>query len=460
MTIELGSIPGTDLFFGVGLKKVVLDEKTMATHKHIIGTTGTGKSKTLEAIYLQCLRKGQPVTLIDPHGSSAESILQSLIGLGYYKDPKMYERVLYVEFNDSDVVFPFSMTALPFAKEWEIPELVTESFDRAYFSADMVDSVTNFNRLMKLGVRLLVANNQPITTMEELLVNKKYRETLYPRLSDPQDHSFWVHYYDALDPFHRTQFSNATLTRIQLLRLSEILKHACSQPTNGLDVRKILDEGISVIVNLGNVKDRHTKRLLGCFITHAYEVAAMSRPPYTGLSHQLLIDEFVLFAAQNPESLTDMLEQTRKYQLFLTLCHQTWSQASDKLSGSIQNTGVRISFRNGEKDAPLEAKIFASFDPTQVKSVSPSGYTQYSSVQEQTAKWEDTLRNIPDRHAVVKIGTSKPVLMQTVTVPSFNVSPQEVEKVKQEYYRRYYVAKPQGVNQSVPPSPNGRRAQP
>src|SRR5688572_27658038 len=67
------------------------------THAHVIGVSGSGKSRFLAGFYLSLLRRGLPATLIDPHGDLAKLVLSHLIASGTYRRPDAYERVIYLD---------------------------------------------------------------------------------------------------------------------------------------------------------------------------------------------------------------------------------------------------------------------------------------------------------------------------------------------------------------------------
>ena len=134
----------------------------------------------------------------------------------------------------------------------------------------------------------------------------------------------------------------STLRRVFLLTFSPTLRYALGQERNALDFRAHMDQGISVVYNLGGL-DEDTQRFLGCLLTVGYEVAALSRadlPEEARSPYHLIMDEFSMFSAQSEEALARVLSLARKYGLFLTLAHQTWSQLSSRLQGALQNTGV------------------------------------------------------------------------------------------------------------------------
>jgi hypothetical protein len=62
-----------------------------------------------------------------------------------------------------------------------------------------------------------------------------------------------------------------------------------------------------------------------------------------------------------------MLSLTRKYDLFLVMAHQTWSQASGRLRGALQHVGVETTFRLGREDAQRSAPMLGQVDPLSIK---------------------------------------------------------------------------------------------
>ena len=57
-------------------------------------------------------------------------------------------------------------------------------------------------------------------------------------------------------------------------------------------------------------------------------------------------------------SFADMLSETRKYRLNLTLAHQYWSSLRELLAAVLGNVGTLITFRTGAADAEYLAREF------------------------------------------------------------------------------------------------------
>jgi hypothetical protein len=57
-------------------RPVVLTDKERSRHIHVLGSIGTGKSKLLEYMIRQDIRRRRGLCLIDPHGTLADAVEQ------------------------------------------------------------------------------------------------------------------------------------------------------------------------------------------------------------------------------------------------------------------------------------------------------------------------------------------------------------------------------------------------
>ena len=76
--------------------RVFLKDEARKHHCHIIGGTGTGKSKLMEYMIRQDIRNGKGVCLIDPHGSLYEPVLKWVVANGFK------HRLVVVDPNEKD----------------------------------------------------------------------------------------------------------------------------------------------------------------------------------------------------------------------------------------------------------------------------------------------------------------------------------------------------------------------
>jgi hypothetical protein len=287
------------------------------THWHVIGTSGSGKSFFLAQLFLSLTQRGLPVTLIGPHGDLAKLVLSHLVGQGRYKDTATYERIVYLDLpagERQERYLPFNplLQDLP---AHTIASNFKEAMHRAF--PELSQGAAIFDTLLPRALRVLLANNLPLTSLEPFLWDEAFRTPLLKRFADPAITNYFTHVYTDLRRSEQVTYAGSVLRRAALLTDLPILRYSFSQPENALPFRRIMDQGQSVIINL-SLRELEAARLLGCLLTVGYEQAALSRAgEERRQNYHLIIDEFHSFATNSAQAFASMLSQTRKYGLFL-----------------------------------------------------------------------------------------------------------------------------------------------
>src|SRR5947209_632092 len=86
----------------------------LAKHKHIMGTTGVGKSKFNAHIATSLILQGIPCSVVDPHADLVHDILGFLSCRGFFNRPNAHTKLWYVEFARADRVIPFNILKQPY----------------------------------------------------------------------------------------------------------------------------------------------------------------------------------------------------------------------------------------------------------------------------------------------------------------------------------------------------------
>jgi len=137
------------------------------------------------------------------------------------------------------------------------------------------------------------------------------------------------------------------------------------QPKSTISIRRIMDKGKILIVNLSKGRmGAEPAHLLGALFVSAFAQAAESR---VDIAHghrrdfALYVDEFQNFAT---DSFADILSEARKWGLGLVLSHQFLSQLPHNLRQAVLgNVGTLIAFRVGAEDAEALRMDFGFHDP-------------------------------------------------------------------------------------------------
>ena len=439
-------------------RTVRLPLEELAGHMHIIGTTGSGKSRFLANLVLHLLEQRQPLTLFDPHGDLARLVLAQLVARGFYKETEAYERLLYLDLPAAERqgrYLPFNVLrqSLP---PHSLAANIKEAFHRAWPSL-AEGQAPMFDTLLQDGVKVLISNDEPLTRLYRLLSDRSYRQLLLQREEDPDVQRFFSDQFDRLPPRDQVHQAGSALRRAHLLTFSPALRHSLGQQENLLDFRRLIDEGRSLIINLA-LPESDARRLLGCLMTVSAEQAALSRSEIPaverGPSHFLVLDEWSEFASSSSEALSRMLDLTRKVGLFAVLAHQTWSQTGGRIRGALQNVGTEIAFRLGREDAEYTARRFGQVDSESIKHeiVNPQaaerGHPLFEPLLEQWERWVQTFQRLPDRHLFLRQQDGRLRQLQALPVIDPAGISDELAMVEASYLQRYF--QPLRSMESVP----------
>ena len=154
------------------------------------------------------------------------------------------------------------------------------------------------------------------------------------------------------------------LNKVGAFTANPIIRNIIGQPKSSFDIRKIMDEGKILVVNLSKgLIGEDNAGILGAFLVTKVQLAAMSRSDIPDVKDRrpfyLYVDEFQNFAT---DSFAVILSEARKYGLNLTVANQYVAQMTDAVRDAVfGNVGTTISFRVSADDAPMLVK---QFEPT------------------------------------------------------------------------------------------------
>jgi Type IV secretion-system coupling protein DNA-binding domain len=435
---------GTSRFLLFCNRTIRISPRQARAHMHVLGKTGSGKSYFLAGLFLSMYEAGMPATLIDPHGDLAEMVLGHLVQRGVYADPASYERLIYLDLPAAAAqgrYLPFNYLQQPY-DDHAMAELVAEAARRAW--PELATGAPTFENILKHSVIALRQNHQPLTRLADLLVDRDYREKLLRNVTDEQVVRF---FHLRMDNWGRDEahMKESTLNRADLLTLSPVLRHSLGAPENRLSFRQLIDSGRSLIVNLA-LPHPDARRLFGCLLTVGMESAALSRADNLSerTPHHLIIDEFSQFMAQSETSLTRMLSETRKYQLFCVMAHQNWSQASERLKGALQNVGIEAILKSGRMDAEFSARNFGTVNPMEVKHLvddekaEERTHPSYLSLAEQWEYYVQQIQHLRVGEAFFRLMDDSVHKLRTQQLPALKVASRQLRGVRQKYLDQYF----------------------
>ena len=335
-------------------------------HVYIIGKTGMGKSVLLENMAAQDIMNGNGIAFIDPHGSTAETLLD-------YVPKERIQDVIY--FAPFDIDNPVSFNVIEdvgYEKRHLVVSGLMAAFKKIW--ADQWSARMEYI-LQNVLLSLVEYPGATLIDVNRMLIDKDFRKEVVAHTTDPLVKSFWVDEFAKYTDRYTQEATPAIQNKIGQFVSNPLIRNIIGQQKSSFDFRKAMDEKKIIIMNLSKGRMGETNaQLIGSMLIVKIYLAAMSRADVSAEDMRMLpnfyfyVDEFQSFAN---ETFADILSESRKYKLNLTIAHQYIFQMPEEVQKAVfGNVGTMIIFRVGGEDAAaLETEFMPVFTPEDMVSL-------------------------------------------------------------------------------------------
>jgi hypothetical protein len=323
-------------------------------HMYVIGKSGMGKSTMLENMAIQDIQNGEGFAFIDPHGSTAEKLLD-------FVPKERVKDVLYLAPFDVDNPIGFNiMEDVGYDQRHKVVAGLMGTFERIWkdtWSARMQYILQN------TLLALLEYPGSTIIDVNRMLINKAFRDDVIKHIGDPVISSFWKEEFANFTDSYAREATPAIQNKIGQFISNPLIRNIVGQPVSSFDVREMMDSKKILIINLSKGRmGESNAALLGSMLVIKIYLAALSRaedaaavqakhPPF-----YFYVDEFQSVVN---EAFANILSEARKYKLSLIIAHQYIEQMEEEVRNAIfGNVGTTIMFRVGPIDAEFLKTVF------------------------------------------------------------------------------------------------------
>lgn len=293
----------------------------------IFGEIGSGKSSILRLLMLQDMQAGRGFMLIENHNELSREVLSMI-------PPSEYHRVVYVSlrslktfgktlrFNPLECDEPTNagMVAVNF----------TECLARAFSDSwgARVDTCARNGALAVIGT-----SGNTIGIMLRLLTDKDYRDSFASRIKNRQARDFFLKVYDDQYP---KEAGGVIFNKLNKMMTIPEMDALFNTPHSSLDFKKIIDDGMYVILDFGGLPNDMVQFLGNVFMHLFYtNYRARTKNDGTGKGYKhfnLYLDEVQTFS---PSMIRELLNTVRKYGIKATVATQSVSALDRDLADEI-----------------------------------------------------------------------------------------------------------------------------
>lgn len=341
---------------------VCLHEKRKARHIYIIGVSGSGKSVLLLHLIAHDILNGHSFSVFDLRGDLINAILELLAG---YVEPSLVQFFDLREKLRPTGFHPLQGSGEPYFRAFNVFDAIAESSDS--WGPQLAETLRN-------GLLLLSVSGCPLTDLERLFYDARFRRALITKTTEGRLHSYWSR-FDEMSPDRQAALAAPVLNKISILYSTESLRRLFGNP-NPVDLGAHLNRRGSVTLASLAVDELHSAGVM----TGSLLLSSICREIFARVdvpeSHRnpvrLYVDEFENFGMKEFESI---LAEGRRFKLSAVLAHQTLAQLTPKMRSIILgNAGTIIAFRTSREDAAVISRHITG-DPKALELADlPTGY--------------------------------------------------------------------------------------
>ena len=349
---------GNNIFRGK-VKAICYQRDDRRRHTYILGQTGSGKSWLMVRMLIQDIYNGDGVCFIDPHGETAEMILERI-------PPERADDVIY--FNAGDFERPFGLNIMEYYNEQHKHQIVNsfialllKMFDphnQGYAGPAFQQAVRNSM------LTAMSAEGSTLIEVVRMLQDEKWvQEKWLPIIKDELVRRYWTDQVAKTDQKTKSESLGYFISKFDKFTTNLAIRNIIGQSQSSFDFREVMDKGKILIVNLskGALGDENMS-FLGLILVQKLLAAALSRENVAQEQRKdffFYADEFQNFTT---DEFASILSEARKYRLNLTLAHQYIGQLPENIKSAVfGNVGTLFITRCSNEDAQFLEPQFETY---------------------------------------------------------------------------------------------------
>lgn len=375
----------------VSKRHLQMSNSRRAMHIAILGKTGSGKSSFMRYAAAQDVGAGRGFVFFDFHGDAIPFLLRTINSKERQLKTHLHERLILIDPSDPEISIgfnPLEQTEESFLRITEFTEVLRKRWSLDHFGA-------RTDELLRNTLYALAANGSTLTEVSPFLAHNGFRAACLKRVTNLEVRQYFELRYDAQSEAMRATMREPILNKISAFTADPHFRHIVGQEKSTFSLKDAMDDGRWVIVNLTKGKLGEQAPTLGSLIFTVIKNALFTRERRSLFT--LYCDEIQNLVAYG-NGIETILSEARKFGVAVVSANQFLDQYPAEMRAAILAVGTHAFFQLSSADANQVAQALDGGRPLAEK-----------------------LKNLPQRHAIVKTGAERWTEIRIPTIHDPNV---------------------------------------
>lgn len=366
--------------------RVSLSNTRRTTHLAAIGRSGAGKSSLLRYLSEQDIQAERGFMYFDLHGDATPFLLRTINARERQLHRHLSDKLILIEPADPVVSLglnPLEQDSPEFVRITEFATVLRERWSLDHFGA-------RTDELLRNALYVLSANHLTLLELAPLLTHGTFRATCLKEVPNAEVRQYFEERYDQASEAMRAVMREPILNKTSAFTADPHFRHIVGQAHSSFSIRAAMDEGQWVIVNLDKGRLGEQALTLGSLLFTTLKNALFSREKRSLFT--VYADEIQNLMAYG-SGIETLLSESRKFGVSLVSANQFLDQYPAEMRAAILAVGTHAFFQ------------LSSVDAGQVAQALDGGRSL-----------AERLKNLPQRHCILKSGSNPWIEIEVPTV--------------------------------------------
>lgn len=365
---------------------VALSNTQRTLHLAILGKSGSGKSSLLKYLSSQDIENDRGFVYFDLHGDATPFLLRAINARERRLRRHLSDKLVVIAPADPEIsvgLNPLEQESPDFVRIAEFAEVLKQRWHLDHFGA-------RTDELLRNALYVLSANGLTLLELAPFLTHSGFRAGCLKRVPNPEIRQYFELRYNEASEAMRATMREPILNKTSAFTADPHFRHIVGQQRSTFSVKEAMDKGHWIIINLEKGRLGEQAQTLASLIFTILKNALFTREQRS--LYTIYCDEIQNLVAFGSD-IESVLSEARKFGVSVVSANQFLDQYPAEIRAAVLSVGTQISFQLSSVDAGYIAQALDGG-----KSLA------------------ERLRNLRQRHCIVKSGPDRWVEVQVPTV--------------------------------------------